>query len=121
MRARVKLSGILVGTVLAISVGAATDTSASAARRCGSTGPKYQGIHFIQNITSVGVTCATAKHFVKAVVNDSGPCAEDATCTFNGWRCRRRAVRKGGSEWGSRIRCTSRSRMIRWDMPNQEG
>jgi hypothetical protein len=105
------MTKVVAATVAVLAV-AFLPSSAQAApiTECGGAGSLYGGGIRITNVTTRGVKCPTARRFSRSFVTRGGPaCNEDRYCRFRGWDCLQYA--RGGK---IDTRCTTGSRVIRW-------
>jgi hypothetical protein len=101
---------IIVAAVATAAVALAPAATAGAtvsAKRCGSVPFTPQSDDLAAGITAVGVSCRTARRFVRD--SDGRPGR-----TYRGYTCVRRSVDRPDSLAYTRYRCTSGSKLIRW-------
>ena len=96
---------ILPLTLLLAAVALAPPTAGGAVRNCGHIAFTPNSDDIATRIRAEGVTCRTARRFVRAVDGH-------APRRFRGYRCTRKELDTALTQW--RYRCTDGGKLIRW-------
>ena len=96
---------ILPLALLVAAVALAPATAGAAARDCGEIAFTPHSDDIAGDIRAEGVSCKTARRFIRAVDGD-------APKRFRGYRCTRKDLDTALPSW--RYRCTDGGKLIRW-------